>query len=363
MSERTEAPSGKRLGEARSRGQVARSVELNTAAALLVGFWLLNGPGLELARELETIMREALTTVPDGLLTGADLRNLIVQTAWRLLPPLAYVFFGLLATGVVVTLAQTGPLWVTERPFFDVTRVNPLTGLKRLFSAQGVIEFGRALLKLLVVGWVAYGFLQENASSILALSQMPLREGMALWGGMAYGLALRVGGSYLLLAAADYFYQRWNLMRSLKMTKEEIKEEMRNQEGDPILKGRIRGEQRRFARQRMMSKVPKADVVITNPTHFAVALQYEREHMRAPHVVAKGAALIALRIRETAREAGVPIVENPPLARSLYRLAELDQEVPPELYRAVAEVLAFVYRLKTQRLPAAAPAPTLAAEH
>jgi flagellar biosynthetic protein FlhB len=208
---------------------------------------------------------------------------------------------------------------------------------------------------------VAYGFLQENAASVLALSQLPLREGLALWGGLAYGLALRVGGAYLVLAAADYFYQRWNLMRSLKMTKEEIKEEMRNQEGDPMLKGRIRGEQRRFARQRMLSKVPKADVVITNPTHFAVALQYERDRMRAPQVVAKGAALVALRIREAARDAGVPIVENPPLARSLYRLAELDQEIPPELYMAVAEVLAFVYRLKTQRLPAA-PLASLAVE-
>ncbi len=361
MSERTEAPSGKRLGEARARGQIARSIELNTAAALLVGFWLLNGPGVELARGLETTLRAALIDLPTEAVTGADVRELIVEMGARLLPPLAYVVIGLLVTGVVVTLLQTGPLWVTERPFFDFSRVNPLNGFKRLFSAQGLIEFGRALLKLAVVGWVAYGFLQENANAVLSLSQMPLREGLALWAGLAYGLALRVGGAYLVLAAADYFYQRWNLMRSLKMTKEEIKEELRNQEGDPLLKGRIRGEQRRFARQRMLSKVPQADVVITNPTHFAVALQYDRDRMRAPQVVAKGAALVAQRIREAARAAGVPIVENPPLARSLFRLAELDQEIPPELYLAVAEVLAFVYRLKTQRLPAA-PAAPLAAE-
>ena len=180
------------------------------------------------------------------------------------------------------------------------------------------------------------------------LGQFNLYDAVAAVLGLAIGLGWQVAGAYLVLALADYAYQRWNLMRSLKMTKEEVREEAKPQEGDPVIKGRIRQQARRIARQRMMSKVPKADVVITNPTHFAVALQYEREAMRAPLVVAKGAALIALRIRETALAHGVPVVENPPVARALYRLVELDQEVPPEMYKAVAEVLAFVYRLKTQ---------------
>jgi flagellar biosynthetic protein FlhB len=351
MSERTEAPTSKRLNEARQRGQVARSLELNTAAVLLVGVWLLSGPGTELARVFQARMVHALTHLPTGELTGAVGQSLIVEEAAQMLPPLALIVSSLLAAGVAVTLAQTGPLWLTKRPAWDWSRVNPLTGLKRLFSGHGLVEFAKATLKLAGVGWGAGSCLYENVPAVLLLSQMDLQSALAEWGGLAYGLGLRVGGAYLLLAAADYGYQRWHLMRSLRMSKEEIKEEFKSQEGDPFLRGRIRQQQRRIARQRMMSKVPKADVVITNPTHFAVALRYDREHMRAPQVVAKGAALVAQRIREVAREHNVPLVENPPLARSLYRAAEVDQEVPPDLYLAVAEVLAFVYRLKSQRLP------------
>lgn len=357
MSERNEAPTPKRLREARERGQVARSLELNSAVAVLTGFWLVYGPGASLASALQTIMRNTVSRLPAGELTGADLRSWLADAALRLAPPLALIVFGLMAAGVAVTLAQTGLLWGSKRPFFDASRVNPLAGLKRLFSSHGLVELFKALLKLTIVGWVAYSFVNEHLNELLGLSQLGLAPALRLWAKLAYGLGLRTGTAYLALAAADYAYQRWTLMRSLRMTKEEIKEEYKSQEGDPLLRGRIRQQQRRIARQRMMSKVPKADVVITNPTHFAVALKYEREQMSAPQVVAKGAALVAQRIRELAGEHGVPVVENPPLARALYRLAEIDQEVPPELYRAVAEVLAFVYRLKAQRRPAPAAAP------
>lgn len=359
MSERTEAPTSKRLQEARNRGQVARSPELNSAAALLAGVWLLTGPGAGLVEAVRGLLVAALTRLPEDGLTGAEVRELIVVDALRLLPSLGLILVALLAIGIAVTVAQTRFLWMTERPFFDLNRVNPLNGLKRLFSGQGLMELGKALLKLLVVGGVAYLYWNGHTAEVLMLGQLALADASRHAVSLATGLAWQVGGSYLVLAAADYAYQRWNLMRSLRMTRDEIKEELKTQEGDPMIKSRVRQQQRRIARQRMMSQVPKADVVITNPTHFAVALEYKRDSMPAPRVVAKGAALIAQRIRETARLHGVPVVENPPLARALYRSVEVDQVVPPELYRAVAEVLAFVYRLKTQtRLPGPAPAPT-----
>jgi flagellar biosynthetic protein FlhB len=353
MSERTEAPTGKRLGEARRRGQVARSAEVNAAAAMLAGLWLLSGPGRGLVDVLRDQLVYSLTHLPTGEYSGAQFRSLLAEAALRLAPGMGLLLAGFLATGVVASVAQTGLLWVSDRPFFDLNRVNPLNGLKRLFSGQGVMELGKALLKLLVVGGLAYSYWSGHTAEVLALGQMALANAAAHAIRLALGLGWQIGGAYLVLAAADYAYQRWTLNRSLKMTKEEVKEEAKTQEGDPLLKGRIRQQQRRFARQRMLAKVPKADVVITNPTHFAVALKYERDSMRAPQVVAKGAALVALRIRTAALENNVPVVENPPLARALYRAVELDQEVPPELYRAVAEVLAFVFRLKTQARPPA----------
>jgi flagellar biosynthetic protein FlhB len=196
------------------------------------------------------------------------------------------------------------------------------------------------------VGLVAYGFLRSNVSSILVMIQTDFRSAIEGWAGLAMSLIFRVGATYLALALADYAYQRWQYMRSVRMSKEEVKEEMKQSEGDPILKGRIRQQQRRMARMRMMASVPKADVVITNPTHFAVAIQYDQMMMPAPKVLAKGAHLIAQRIVEIARENEIPVVQNVPLARALYRTVEIDQEIPPDLYMAMAEVLAYVYKMK-----------------
>ena len=352
---RTEAPTPRRLSEARDKGQVARSVELNTAAILLVGFWLLYGPGASVATGLGETLTRTLTDLPRGEFTGADFLNLIVLDAAPLWWPLTLIILGLMVTGVGVTLLQTGWHWPGKRPAADFSRVNPLEGLKRILSLNGLFELLKALLKLSVIGVVAYLYLQDQREAIVLLSQTDLRVALGRLADLAYGLGMRVGGAYLVLAAADYGYQRWQWAKSLKMTKEEVKEDMKSQEGDPMIRGRIKQQARRIARQRMMARVPRADVVITNPTHFAVALQYDRERMSAPQVVAKGAALIALRIRDIATEHNVPIIENPPLARTLYRLVEIDQEVPPELYTAVAEVLAFVFRLRAQRGSAATP--------
>ena len=361
-SEKTEPPTGKRLAEARSRGQVAHSPELNTAAALLVGFLLLRNSGVKLIDILKELMRETLSSLPTGDLTGAGLRQLLAVDAMRIAPDLSTILLTLLVTGITVTIAQTGPMWASKNIGVDFGKLNPFNGLKRIFSANGLVELLRAFLKLTVVGLAVYSYLSGRVQDLIGLGQTDLRSAIGIWADMAYNLGLRVGGAYLILAFADYLYKRWDLMRNLKMTKEEVKEEAKQQEGNPLIKAQVRQRARRMARARMMKKVPQADVVITNPTHFAVALQYQRESMGAPRVVAKGAALIAQRIREIAQENNVPIVENAPVARALYSTVELEQEVPPELYIAVAEVFAFIYNMKARggaaRKPAArAPSP------
>jgi flagellar biosynthetic protein FlhB len=345
-SQRTEQPTAKRLGEARSKGNVARSVELNSAAILLYGVFVLRGPGAQLVSDLRALFVETMTQPFRGEITGPWMRTLIINELLRFGPDIGLILLGALVTGVVVTVGQIGFLWA-RRPFELSQLFNPLAFFRRLFSLAGLVELLKSFLKLGLMGIAAYSFLSGRVNELLVLNQFDMRTALTLWGGLVVDLALQVGVAYLALAILDFYYQRWQYTRGLKMTKMEVKEELKQQEGDPVIKGYIRSQQRRMARQRMLAKVPRADVVITNPTHFAVALQYSREAMNAPQVVAKGAALIAQRIKDIARQNGVPIVENPPLAQVLYRTVELDQEVPPDLYRAVAEVLAFVYRLKT----------------
>jgi flagellar biosynthetic protein FlhB len=249
-------------------------------------------------------------------------------------------------TGVAVNFAQTGLLWASKRIGFDFTRLNPLTGLKRIFSLQGLVEMFKALLKLLIVGWMAYSFLRDHATDMLTLGQTDLSSALLHWTELATALGMRVGLAYFALALADYAYQRWQYMKNLRMTKEEVKEDFKRSEGDPFIRARIRAQQRRMVRMRMMANVPKADVVITNPTHLAVAVQYNAQEMRAPKVLAKGAHHAAERIVEIARSHKIPVVQNIPVARALYHAVDIDQEIPPELYVALAEVLAYVYKLR-----------------
>lgn len=346
MAEKTEAPTSRRIAEARREGQVARSQELNAAAGLLMAAWLLAGPGKRLLNDLQTLMVSAISSLPRPHVSDNWIENLAKAQVLPLAGDVSLFILGLLLSGVVVTLGQTGFLWASKRVGFDLNRVNPISGFKRLFSLQGLLELFKALLKLSVVAWVAYAFLRGRWIELLGLAQTDYLSALRWWSGMAIGLMLRIGGAYLVLATLDYAYQRWHHLRALRMTKEELKEELKQTEGDPVIKSRIRSQQRRMARLRMMANVPKADVVITNPTHLAIAVQYDAQSMQAPKVVAKGAHRLAERIVEIARLNQVPLVQNVPLARALYRLVEIDQEIPPQLYMAMAEVLAYVYRLR-----------------
>lgn len=350
MSDRTEAPTPRRLEEARAEGRIARSLELNTAVILLAGTLLLGGPGKNLVSALQDLITSDITSLAGIDLTMEWLSDRFISILLVVAPPFGIIVVGLAAAGVATTVAQTRFLWASKRVGFDFNRVNPINGFKRIFSMRGLIEIGRALLKILLVGWVAYGFLRNNYPQIILLTEYDLLTAIRNFTGLCLSFALRLGGAYLVLAAADYYYQRWDLMRNLKMTKEEIKEEYKRSEGDPFFKSRIRSQQRRMARMRMMANVPKATVVVTNPTHLAIAIEY-RDGMNAPRVLAKGAMRVAERIVALAKEHHVPIVQNITLARAIYKTIDIDREISPDLYLAMAEVLAYVYRLRGRFMP------------
>jgi flagellar biosynthetic protein FlhB len=349
-SDKTEAPTPRRLEDARAEGQVARSIELNSAAILLAGTMLLRGPAQSLVQAMRTEIITNLTVFPQGELNYNWVRNWAMQAGLALAPGMLIVSGGLLVVGVGVTVAQTNFMWTSKKIGFDFKRVNPVTGLQRIFSKQGLVELGKALLKLGLVGYVAYSFLAGQVQQFLQIGQSDVVTGVGKMVELAGSLAMRVGAAYLVLAIADYVYQRYRFMNTLKMSKQEVKEDMKRSEGDPFLRGRIRAQQRKIARQRMMSNVHKASVVLTNPTHLAVAIEYSPEKMGAPRVVAKGAYEIAHRIVAIAKENNIPVVQNIPLARAIYRVVDVDQEIPPDLYMAVAEVLAYVYRLRAQSM-------------
>ncbi len=344
MSEKTEAPTPRRLAEARERGQIARSVELNAAAALIGGIWLLQGPGKTMAGNLGDMIRATIHSLSMEELTSTGLRTLMVENLLIFMLPFGQLVLGLMVIGLTVSLVQTRFAVASKRPFFDFSRLNPINGFKRIFSSQGLIEMLKSLLKLLVVGWPVYSYISSNMEGVIKLANMDLASGISSFIAIAVNIMWRVAGAYIVLAVADYVYQVWNHRRGLKMSKQEILDEFKRTEGDPLLRGRIRAQQRRIARMRMMAKVPTADVVVTNPTHFAVAVKYDQEKMEAPQVVAKGSFELAQRIVELAKDNKVPVVENVPLARALYQHVDVDGEVPPDLYVLMAEVLAFVYR-------------------
>jgi len=259
-----------------------------------------------------------------------------------------WLFWGLIIAVMVVavTVRQVG--WVISfKPFnFDLSRMNPVSGLKKIISMRSLVELLKGILKASLFAWVIYMALRDKLPVAVSAMQLSLTEGaLQLWN-LLWGLAMRLAAMLLVIGILDYGYQKWDFEKSIKMSKQEVKEEHKQMEGDPQIKSKIRQKQRELAKKRMMASVPKADVVITNPTTIAVALMYEREIMAAPQIVAKGKGVIARKIREVAEEHKIPIIENKPLAWALYESAEIGDEVPEKLYRGVAEILAMVYKLK-----------------
>jgi len=343
MAEKTEQPTGKRKREARQRGQVVHSKEVNTAVGLLVALLLLQGPGKKIVTGISSMLFDIFSQFPLYANDLGKFKDQLTVEAFRIVPNLFLIWILILFTGLVTTFAQTRQLWAKKALGIKFERLNPINGFKRHFSGNGLMEFAKAVLKLIIVGWIAYGYLSGHTTDFIKLAGMGFSSAVTFWVQMIFDLAMQIVFAYVMIGAADYFYNAWNMKRQLMMTKEEVKEEHRQAEGDPMIKSRVRAQMRRMARMRMMANVPKATVVITNPTHLAIAIQYTSE-MNAPKVVAKGPYLVAEKIVEVAKANRIPVVQNVPLARALFKMVDVDREIPPDLYTAMAEVLVFVFR-------------------
>ena len=344
--DRTEEPTPKRRSEAREKGQVARSRDLSASLVLVTGLVVLAFWGSSMGTRSAALVRFALEGLRPGLVTPAHLPALFLTYALVLGQLLAPVWLVLVVTAILANFLQGGWIFSFGRVTPDLTRIQLLGGLKRLFSGGSLVELAKSLAKVSFIGLVVYSFFKSRLMDLFPLVQQDAGQLLSLLKSTSFQISGRVVFLLLILGILDYFYQRYKFDKSLRMTKQEVKDEMRQSEGDPRVKARLKSLMRQLASRRMMAAVPQADVVVTNPTHLAVALRYDSSTMVAPQVVAKGRGFVALRIMALAQEAGVPRVENRELARSLFRSVEVGGTIPTSLYRAAAEVLAYIYSLK-----------------
>jgi flagellar biosynthetic protein FlhB len=296
--------------------------------------------------QLRALMVGSFRNLNQADLTVDTVMSAFLQFGLTMAGMLGPVFLVMIVVGVVANIAQVGLLLTTHPLKPDFARVNPFEGAKRLVSMRSLVELGKSLLKVSIVGYVVWRIVEGRLMTLMATPLMAWQSAVGTIVTVVFDAAIWAGAILFALAAVDYGYQRYQFEQSIKMSREEVKEEYKQTEGNPVIKQRVRQLQRAVAQRRMMQAVPQADVVITNPTHFAVALQYDAKTMRAPRVVAKGADLLAQQIKKVAAENGVPLMENKPLAQALYKMCEVGQEVPPDMYAAVAELLAFVFRLR-----------------
>ena len=353
--EKTEPATAKKLQDARENGQVAKSQELNHAIGLIslflmlkmfisfVGEHLLNGFPM-IYNKIPDIINESI----GGLSVFVIQRviNNVMITILQILSPFFVIGFSL---SVLINILQVK--WkITTKPMKPkISKLNPLNGFKRIFSKDSLFELLKSIVKIILIIYVAYTSIKAHQNELFLLYDIPLFQVILLIGTIVIDTGLKISFVYLIVGIADLIYQRHKFKEDMKMTKQEVKDEYKNIEGNPEIKGRQRSKMREASQRRMMQSLPSADVVITNPTHYAVSIKYDSQKNSAPIVVAKGEDFLAQKIRETAKEHHIEIVENKPLARMLYANVDVGQEVPPELYQAVAEVLAFVYSLRENR--------------
>ena len=351
-AEKTEQPTAKKLNDARKEGQVAKSQEIATAFTLLALFLIIWVLYPFIGTNIVGIFDRVYNSIPDvartydGRLPIAYIRS-IISNAILTMGLIASPFFILgFLIAFISDLVQVGfkPTTKPLQPKFS--KLNPISGMKKIFSTRKLFELAKSILKLAVMAVVIYSFLTGRTESLFLLYDMPLSQAIGLMGNLIISLGLRIAAAYMVIAFIDLIYQRRKFTKDMMMTKQEVKEEFKNSEGDPAVKSAQKRRMMEASRRRMMQQLPQADVVITNPTHYAVAIKYDADESDAPIVIAKGADYLAQKIKEIARDNDVEIVENKPLARMLYANVEVGELVPPELYKAVAEVLAYVYHLK-----------------
>ena len=365
--ERTEEPSQKRLDQARERGQIPRSRELTTFAAMLGGSATLIAIGETLASRMSQVMRSSLSIDPERLADPGSMTAAFGEAVTSALVAVLPVFGSLIGLVLLASVVLGGWNFSPAALTPDFTRMSPLAGFARLFGFHGASELGKALLKCAVIGGVCAGIVSWLFADVMALGHMAPRAAIGRGAGLIAWSFVWLCASLALIAAVDVPLQMFQFTRSMRMTRQELRDEAKESDGRPETKQRIRQMQQQLARRRMMHKVPEADVVIVNPTHFAVALKYDPKNMRAPRVLAKGADLVAANIRRIAEQHRVPIFEAPKLARALYKSTDLNREIPAGLYVAVAQVLSYVFRVRTLNPTVAArvqrPDPTVGDEY
>ncbi|RKD24209.1 flagellar biosynthesis protein FlhB [Ammoniphilus oxalaticus] len=344
--EKTEQATPRKLQDAREKGQVARSQELPSSIILLfvvLALWLFGG---FFTRHLSEMIQRSFSEYALWQLTIQTTDMLFKQLVWEAFKLLLPIFLITVIAGLASNLAQIGFLFTTEPLQLKIEKLNPIEGAKRILSLRSIVELFKSIFKILITSSVAIYILWGARDQFLALPQKGVGHSAQFLGMTIIKLGVTIALLLFVLAILDFMYQRYDHAKRLRMSKQEIKDEYKKAEGDPLIKSKIKEKQRQMSMSRMMNEVLKADVVITNPTHYAVAIAYKADEMSAPTIVAKGKGFVALKLKETARENGIITMENKPLARALYAHAEIGDQVPEDLYKAVAEVLAYVYRLQ-----------------
>ncbi len=349
QGEKTEKATPKKRRDARKKGQVVQTKEIAGAVSLILVFFTIEIFIKYTLNELFAVYNMIIRIASNPKLdfTMSTFKGLLERGLLSILKIALPMLSVALAVGLISNYFQVGFLFTTETLKFKLSKLSPLKGFKRLFSLKSIVEMTKSILKAAGILIICYNYISDKRDLLLGISSMTVAKGiLALWD-VLFNIVMRCGAFLLFIAVLDYIYKKWENEKELKMSKQEIKDEYKQMEGDPFIKGKIKEKQRQMAMSRMMQEVPEADVVITNPTHYAVAIKYEQEdEFSAPVVVAKGKDIIASNIKKIARENEVIIVENPPLARLLYSTIEIGDEITPDLYEAVADVLAYVYKVK-----------------
>ena len=351
FQDKTEPATPKRKSEARKKGQVAKSREISSIAVLSAGVLYLFFSGKNMFMGLGNIIQQAFLDIPlfksGSYNLLSSLNRSIENYLWMILP----IMLTLCVIAILANYFQIGFIWSVEPLAPKASKLDPIQGARKILSKRSLMELFKSIAKIIIVGWAGFSTLKEEFTHLIPLIYQEDTQIISMLGRTSLKVAIRSCWVIAILALLDFIYQRWEFEQNQKMTKQEVKDEFKQTEGDPLVKSRIRSIQREMARRRMMEDVPKADVIITNPVHLAIALSYDQESMVSPSVVAKGANMVAFRIRELATENHIPVIENRILAQNLYKL-DIGEEIPPQFYQAVAEILAYVYGLKKEKAQA-----------
>lgn len=346
--EKTEKATPKKRQDERKKGKVAKSQDVNTAILLLLALMVLAIFGSSMKDRMASLFSHTFTEYIHWDLTEQTAQQIMIEALIEFAKILAPVMVIAIIAGFAANLLQIGFLFTTEPLKFDLKKIDPIQGAKRIFSIRAIVELLKSFLKITFIGVITFAVIWIYKDDMVMLAFKNVESALGFFGKVTMVMGFSAIIALLFLAVLDYMYQRFDFEKNMRMSKQDIKDEYKNIEGDPLIKSKIKERQRQMSMRRMMSEIPSADVIITNPTHYSIAIKYDEEKASAPYVIGKGVDHIALKIREIAKAHDVAIVENRPLARSLYDLVEINEEIPEEFYQAVAEVLAYVYRLENK---------------